>query len=52
MEKLLAYRFEWVLPGHGRIGHADAIEAKRAGFAGKRVLERCRHGAKLPSPLP
>jgi glyoxylase-like metal-dependent hydrolase (beta-lactamase superfamily II)/ferredoxin len=21
MEKLLAYQFEWVLPGHGRIGH-------------------------------
>lgn len=21
MEKLLEYRFEWVLPGHGRIGH-------------------------------
>jgi glyoxylase-like metal-dependent hydrolase (beta-lactamase superfamily II)/ferredoxin len=24
MEKLLAYRFEWVLPGHGRIGHDTA----------------------------
>ncbi len=24
MEKLLSYRFEWVLPGHGRIGHAGA----------------------------
>jgi glyoxylase-like metal-dependent hydrolase (beta-lactamase superfamily II) len=24
MEKLLAYRFEWVLPGHGRVHHADA----------------------------
>jgi glyoxylase-like metal-dependent hydrolase (beta-lactamase superfamily II)/ferredoxin len=24
MERLLAYRFEWVLPGHGRIHHADA----------------------------
>jgi glyoxylase-like metal-dependent hydrolase (beta-lactamase superfamily II)/ferredoxin len=24
MEKLLAARFEWVLPGHGRIGHAAA----------------------------
>ena len=22
MEKLLAYEFEWVLPGHGRIHHA------------------------------
>jgi glyoxylase-like metal-dependent hydrolase (beta-lactamase superfamily II) len=26
MEKLLAYRFEWVLPGHGRIHHAPAEE--------------------------
>src|SRR5690348_2400983 len=26
MEKLLDYRFEWVLPGHGRIGHAPAEE--------------------------
>ena len=24
MEKLLAYEFEWVLPGHGRIHHAPA----------------------------
>ena len=24
MEKLLDYRFEWVLPGHGRIGHSSA----------------------------
>jgi len=23
MEKLTAYRFEWVLPGHGRRHHAD-----------------------------
>jgi hypothetical protein len=23
MEKLLAWRFEWVLPGHGRIHHAS-----------------------------
>ena len=26
MERLLDYRFEWVLPGHGRIGHAPAQE--------------------------
>jgi glyoxylase-like metal-dependent hydrolase (beta-lactamase superfamily II)/ferredoxin len=26
MERLLDYRFEWVLPGHGRIGHAAADE--------------------------
>lgn len=26
MEKLLAYRFAWVLPGHGRIGHAPTAE--------------------------
>ncbi len=24
MERLLQYRFEWVLPGHGRIGHGSA----------------------------
>jgi hypothetical protein len=24
MEKLLAYEFEWVLPGHGDTHHADA----------------------------
>jgi hypothetical protein len=26
MERLLDYRFEWVLPGHGRIHHAPAKE--------------------------
>ena len=26
MERLLDHRFEWVLPGHGRIGHAPAEE--------------------------
>ena len=26
MEKLLVRRFEWVLPGHGRIGHGSAEE--------------------------
>jgi glyoxylase-like metal-dependent hydrolase (beta-lactamase superfamily II) len=34
MERLLAYRFEWVLPGHGRIHHAPAEEMHRH-------LERC-----------
>jgi glyoxylase-like metal-dependent hydrolase (beta-lactamase superfamily II) len=34
MEKLLAYQFEWVLPGHGRIGHASAEEMHAH-------LERC-----------
>jgi glyoxylase-like metal-dependent hydrolase (beta-lactamase superfamily II) len=34
MERLLAYRFEWVLPGHGRIGHGTAEEMHRH-------LERC-----------
>jgi hypothetical protein len=24
MEKLLPYNFDWVLPGHGRIGHTTA----------------------------
>ena len=28
MERLLAYSFEWVLPGHGRIGHAPASEMR------------------------
>jgi hypothetical protein len=26
MERLLDYRFEWVLPGHGRIGYGSADE--------------------------
>jgi glyoxylase-like metal-dependent hydrolase (beta-lactamase superfamily II) len=34
MEKLLAYRFEWVLPGHGRIGQGTAEEMHTH-------LERC-----------
>src|ERR1700732_5378479 len=34
MEKLLAYTFEWVLPGHGRIGHGSAQEMNAH-------LERC-----------
>ena len=34
MEKLLPYRFEWVVPGHGRIHHADAETMHRE-------LERC-----------
>ena len=34
MERLLPYRFEWVLPGHGRIRH-DSAEAMH------RHLERC-----------
>jgi glyoxylase-like metal-dependent hydrolase (beta-lactamase superfamily II) len=28
MEKLLRYKFEWVLPGHGRIHH-DTAEVMR-----------------------
>jgi glyoxylase-like metal-dependent hydrolase (beta-lactamase superfamily II)/ferredoxin len=32
--KLLAYRFEWVLPGHGRIGHGTSEEMHAH-------LERC-----------
>jgi len=39
MEKLLAYRFEWVLPGHGRIGHADATVMHEH-------LQRCVEGMK------
>ena len=34
MEKLLPYRFEWVLPGHGRMHHASAGEMHEH-------LERC-----------
>ena len=34
MERLLDYRFEWVLPGHGRIHHALASEMHEQ-------LERC-----------
>ena len=34
IEKLLGYRFEWVLPGHGRIGHGSAEEMHSH-------LERC-----------
>jgi hypothetical protein len=34
MERLLNYRFEWVLPGHGRIHH-DTAERMRA------ELEKC-----------
>ena len=34
MGKLLGYRFEWVLPGHGRIGHGSAEEMHSH-------LERC-----------
>lgn len=33
MEKLLDYKFEWVLPGHGRIHH-DTAEAMRAHLEG------------------
>jgi glyoxylase-like metal-dependent hydrolase (beta-lactamase superfamily II)/ferredoxin len=33
MEKLLDYRFEWVLPGHGRI-HRDTAEAMHAHLLG------------------
>jgi glyoxylase-like metal-dependent hydrolase (beta-lactamase superfamily II)/ferredoxin len=33
MEKLLDYRFEWVLPGHGRI-HADDAASMRAHLEG------------------
>ena len=34
MEKLLPYRFEWILPGHGRMHHAPAEEMHE-------MLERC-----------
>jgi glyoxylase-like metal-dependent hydrolase (beta-lactamase superfamily II)/ferredoxin len=34
MERLLGYKFEWVLPGHGRIHHAPAAEMRAE-------LEKC-----------
>jgi hypothetical protein len=34
MERLLEYRFEWVLPGHGRIHRAPSAEMHEH-------LERC-----------
>ena len=34
MERLLDYRFEWVLPGHGRIHHTDAASMRAQ-------LEKC-----------
>ena len=33
MERLLAHRFEWVLPGHGRPWHAASAEAAREALA-------------------
>ena len=30
MERLLDYRFEWVLPGHGAQFHAASADAMRA----------------------
>jgi len=33
MERLLAHRFEWVLPGHGRPWRAPSAEAARAALA-------------------
>lgn len=39
MEKLLPYRFEWVLPGHGRITSGSAEEMHEQ-------LERCVHWMK------
>jgi glyoxylase-like metal-dependent hydrolase (beta-lactamase superfamily II) len=33
MERLLAHRFEWVLPGHGRPWRAASPEAARAALA-------------------
>jgi len=44
MERLLAYRFEWVLPGHGRPIHLPADEMRRS-------LEQCiawmRNGTRV-----
>jgi len=40
MERLLDYRFEWVLPGHGRPVHLDA-------FSMRASLERCIEWMRL-----
>jgi glyoxylase-like metal-dependent hydrolase (beta-lactamase superfamily II) len=40
MEKLAAFRFEWVLPGHGRPWRAPSAEA-----AQREVLARAMRGA-------
>ena len=39
MERLLDYRFEWVLPGHGRIHHAARRRDARASRTLRRVDE-------------
>ena len=33
LEKLLAFRFRWVLPGHGRRFHAETAEKMRDAIA-------------------
>ena len=40
MEKLLDYRFEWVLPGHGRIHHDSAVNMRTQ-------LQRCIEWMKV-----
>jgi glyoxylase-like metal-dependent hydrolase (beta-lactamase superfamily II)/ferredoxin len=42
LERLLAHRFEWVLPGHGRRHHAPTVEAMHADLT--RALSVLRHG--------
>lgn len=42
MERLLAYDFEWVLPGHGRRFRAASAGTIRAALV--RLLERMRQG--------
>jgi hypothetical protein len=40
MERLLAYEFEWVLPGHGQRFRADSPAAMRREL--ERVIARMR----------
>ena len=42
MERLLDFRFEWVLPGHGRRWHAPSAAAMRAEL--ERLMRRMRNG--------
>src|SRR5580693_5020611 len=54
MERLLAFDFEWVLPGHGPRFHAPAARM-RAALTRSRIapqLQHCRAGAAGLAPLP
>lgn len=48
MERLLAHRFEWVLPGHGGWWHAPSPEQMRGEL--KRLVARMRRGVSQAMP--